>query len=284
MVAPAIIAAGIIAGGALAGGAASGAAAERAAGSDRASQREFAQYGIRWRVHDARMAGLHPLFAINQNTTSFTPVARVGQGAMGRGVSRAAEAVGQGYLRAATQSANSELTSLQLRQATAQTKIAELDYEMMAHEFSRLKGGHGNINQTKDQIDQAIEDQAGQIEIQPSEITSTEPGNRSRTAGTSPMFRKVRILDTKWGHIDAAIVDSDDTSEGISEFGPLMASIFGTIALWLGEEPRYVKENWMSKKYDKYRVRAAAVVKQWFKKNRPEVYRAPHRTSKGVIR
>lgn len=37
-------------------------------------QKDFAQQGIRWKVADAEAAGLHPLFALGGNTTSFSPV------------------------------------------------------------------------------------------------------------------------------------------------------------------------------------------------------------------
>lgn len=37
-------------------------------------QREFAQNGIRWKVDDARAAGIHPLYALGANTVSFSPV------------------------------------------------------------------------------------------------------------------------------------------------------------------------------------------------------------------
>lgn len=39
-----------------------------------AMQKEFAQYGIRWKADDARAAGLHPLAALGSNTVSFNPV------------------------------------------------------------------------------------------------------------------------------------------------------------------------------------------------------------------
>lgn len=38
-------------------------------------QKEFAQHGIRWRVKDAKAAGLHPLAALGAQTTSFSPMA-----------------------------------------------------------------------------------------------------------------------------------------------------------------------------------------------------------------
>ena len=37
-------------------------------------QKQFAQHGIRWKVEDAKAAGLHPLYALGANTHSFTPV------------------------------------------------------------------------------------------------------------------------------------------------------------------------------------------------------------------
>lgn len=37
-------------------------------------QREFAQQGIRWRVADARAAGIHPLAALGAQTQSFSPI------------------------------------------------------------------------------------------------------------------------------------------------------------------------------------------------------------------
>lgn len=48
--------------------------ARDAAGLNRDMQREFAQKGIRWKVEDARAAGIHPLAALGASTSSFTPV------------------------------------------------------------------------------------------------------------------------------------------------------------------------------------------------------------------
>lgn len=38
------------------------------------AQEEFAKKGIRWRVADARAAGIHPLFALGAQTHSYSPV------------------------------------------------------------------------------------------------------------------------------------------------------------------------------------------------------------------
>lgn len=38
-------------------------------------QKKFAQEGIQWRVEDAKKAGVHPLYALGAQTTSYSPVA-----------------------------------------------------------------------------------------------------------------------------------------------------------------------------------------------------------------
>lgn len=43
-----------------------------------AAQREFAQSGIRWRVDDAKAAGIHPLFAIGGGGAQYSPVVTAG--------------------------------------------------------------------------------------------------------------------------------------------------------------------------------------------------------------
>lgn len=60
-------------------------------------QKEFAQHGIRWRVEDAKAAGLHPLYAIQGAGAAFSPnpIITTEQEAfsgMGQNLSRAASA------------------------------------------------------------------------------------------------------------------------------------------------------------------------------------------------
>lgn len=52
--------------------------ADYAAAQNIALQKEFAQHGIQWKVDDAKRAGIHPLYALGAQTTSFSPVS-VGQ-------------------------------------------------------------------------------------------------------------------------------------------------------------------------------------------------------------
>lgn len=84
-----------------------------------ALQREFAQNGIRWKVADAKAAGLHPLAALGATGASFTPsgIQISGDNSLGNGIAEAANVMGQNINRArqATQSqAERELEQINL--------------------------------------------------------------------------------------------------------------------------------------------------------------------------
>lgn len=59
-------------------------------------QKEFAQNGIRWRVDDAKAAGIHPIFAVGANTPTYSPQVATGTdyglSQVGQNISRAIEA------------------------------------------------------------------------------------------------------------------------------------------------------------------------------------------------
>ena len=48
--------------------------AANAQGLNYAHQKEFAQNGIRWKVEDAKAAGIHPLFALGAQGATFSPI------------------------------------------------------------------------------------------------------------------------------------------------------------------------------------------------------------------
>lgn len=66
----------------LAGGAASANAQREMMQKNIDLQEEFAKNGIRWKVEDAKRAGIHPLAALGAGTTSFSPIS-VGDTSMG---------------------------------------------------------------------------------------------------------------------------------------------------------------------------------------------------------
>lgn len=72
---PQIIGGVISAAGSLLGGSSANKANARIAREQARMQYDFAQNGIRWKVADAKAAGLHPLYALGAQTPSYSPVA-----------------------------------------------------------------------------------------------------------------------------------------------------------------------------------------------------------------
>lgn len=83
--------------GSIAGGILGANSAQNVAGMNYEAQKEFAQNGIRWKVEDAKRAGIHPLYALGASTQGYSPTT----GYIGDyGISDAAAHLGQGYERA----------------------------------------------------------------------------------------------------------------------------------------------------------------------------------------
>lgn len=102
--------------------------------SNFAFQREMAQHGVRWRVEDAKAAGIHPLFALGANLPAGSPVqvfesednfgdrlARAGQG-----LSRAMDAT-----RTSGERVSARLDALMLERS-------ELQNELLRSQIARL--------------------------------------------------------------------------------------------------------------------------------------------------
>lgn len=77
------------------GGIASSILGNSAADKQADLQKDFAKKAIRWKVADAKAAGIHPLYALGANTVSYSPVS-VGTpdlGAMGQDIGQAIDRV-----------------------------------------------------------------------------------------------------------------------------------------------------------------------------------------------
>lgn len=90
-----ILSGAISAGASLVGGLLNNKSGADAAQRNYDAQKEFAQNGIRWKVADAKAAGIHPLAALGVNNASFTPSFTAGDNGlalMGQEFGRAIEA------------------------------------------------------------------------------------------------------------------------------------------------------------------------------------------------
>lgn len=104
-----------------------------------ALQREFAKHGIRWRVEDAKAAGINPLVALGAGTTSFAPIS-VGDvgapadkprsslsqtlGEMGQNISRAVQATATVSDRQQIQMNELQLENMKLQNTLLGQRIA----------------------------------------------------------------------------------------------------------------------------------------------------------------
>lgn len=87
-----------------AGSIAGGILGNRQRNQEASRQREFAQHGIQWRVRDAERAGIHPLYALGANTTSYSP-----QSVGDSGLASAGQNIGRAVTAAASQAERPDL-------------------------------------------------------------------------------------------------------------------------------------------------------------------------------
>lgn len=93
-------------------------ASKEAAAKNAAMQREFAQWGVRWKVADAQAAGIHPLYAMGANTHSFSP-SYVGDSSMGGWLADTGQNISRAIAAGSTASER-KLSDLQLEHARLQ--------------------------------------------------------------------------------------------------------------------------------------------------------------------
>lgn len=91
-------------------------------------QREFAQHGIRWRVEDAKAAGIHPLYALSSGGAAFSPNP-VTVDPMGAALADAGQSIGRAV---ASQESDEQrkMRQLGVRLLEAQVGKAEAEAQM----------------------------------------------------------------------------------------------------------------------------------------------------------
>lgn len=105
-------------------------------------QKEFAQHGIRWKVDDAKAAGLHPLAALGSSSSFYTPSGGLsfGNGTdftggkdyswladTGQAIGRAIDAKATAEERAKAEAVNDEANNLKLENMRLQNEQIKLD-------------------------------------------------------------------------------------------------------------------------------------------------------------
>jgi len=187
-----------------------GFAAEDAAAQNQqniALQKEFAQQGIRWKVEDAKAAGIHPLYALGANTVGFSPVSIGDSPArsmaeMGQDVSRAIQATRTNSERTQVAADALRLQNMDLQNQLLQAQIAKINQP--ATPPARPDGTAPS----------------GVIKVEPSKVETSLPGQPYKAAASNP---SIEVIQTQNGPM---VVPSRSASEMMESGGPL------TVAEW----------------------------------------------------
>lgn len=166
-------------------------------------QREFAQNSIRWKVNDAKSAGIHPVYALGASGTSFSPMYSVGSTEMADDNRWLAEA-GQSIAGAIGRTATTEQKQMQ----ALALENAQLDNEMKKVELMRMKAGTPGIQSESGNFMPGQGDSGGGlVTVKPAERTVSAPGRPAQEAGWKP--------DVGYARTDTGLVPV--VPEGLSE-------------------------------------------------------------------
>lgn len=171
---------------------------------DRQQQRSFAKHGIRWRVEDAKDAGIHPLYAMGASVPGFTP-SPISLGSR-RGTGRGLASAGQDIGRAISATATAPERALSIERARLENRY--LEAQIM--EITRR-------SQTGPPLPSAISpgfipgQQHPAINVQPLQVNPSAPGQGYRETGA--------VTDSGFVHTATglAIVPSEDVKDRIED-------------------------------------------------------------------
>jgi len=177
---------------------------------DRKLQKQFAQEGIRWKVADAKAAGIHPLAALGAQTTSYAPVS-VGGPSLASGLASA----GQDISRAvdATRTGGERLDAYSKTIQDLNVQRMGLENELLASQIAKVRQAGGNPPMPTPGDRRFLEGQGDSplVKVSPFSRTAADPANPAIEAGASPETGYGRSI-TGW-----APVPSKDIKERIED-------------------------------------------------------------------
>lgn len=234
MVAPVVIGAAIAGGASLLGGAMGSKDAGKAnaaqlafAREQMAFQREFAQHGVRWRVEDAKAAGLHPLHAMGGILPSASPVSvDFAQSPMGSAVAEAGQHVGRAF---AAQMTPGERAAQDMQLKLGEAQLAESDARRIYYlsEAARTLSP-SQIGAPMPTV--AAEDAPGvipgQVQVEAPVFPGVTPGDRSVISGEPALWRPFRIGANESVLLPGGVTgDAAEALESVSESLPLTVAV-----------------------------------------------------------
>lgn len=240
--------------------------AEKATRAQLAAQKEFAQHGVRWRVEDAKAAGLHPLYALGANVPSYSPVSV--QDPMGEAISQAGQNIGRAVSSSMT-SHERMMADLAVQQAKANLRETDARIGVLQSEDFRnrveafgtpsfpLVGGVGQSH-----LDRMLEGQdvggAALRKMPGAYLTTDNPGVGK---GSTPMSR---TFDTASG-VPLLLPggmqgDASEALESLSESALLQYMAYKDSAAVFGPQ-------WEDRFFDAYAPEWLRDLDDWFREN-----------------
>lgn len=122
-------------GASLIGGALNNKSAADAAQRNYDAQKEFAQNGIRWKVADAKAAGIHPLAALGVNNASFSPSFTAGD----NGIAQAGQEFGRAIEAKSTRAERALEVAMQRETHSEQLRGLRLENDIRAEQLLQMK-------------------------------------------------------------------------------------------------------------------------------------------------
>lgn len=249
MVAAAWVGPAISAAASLAGGLLGNKSASDRAKANVKFQKEFAKYGIQWKVADAKRAGIHPLYALGAQTHSFSPVAfddplpnalaNAGQD-IGRAIAAGTpkeqqpQVVDQ-LLRERGELQNDLLRS-QIAQTNLETDAARLRFarDLLGPKTIAPPAGAGPTGAASPFFSGSVPPGAptppkSAVEYQPSKTTAHIPGQPGVEAAATPGFQWVNVGNGRW------LMPNQTTAEvleGMGAFGHIAGPLMWWQANW----------------------------------------------------
>lgn len=200
-----------------------------------ALQREFAQNGIRWRVEDAKAAGLHPLAALGASGASFSPVTQVGDTYFpGRDIAEMGQNIGRAMDAGMTEEEKIR-ARLQTLLLFSQIKETDARADYYQNEIFR-RNLEGNSSKGVPSVPTT-----GAVQVQPDKTVSADARDHAKTAGETPMFKRYKIF----GDYGIDVPYSDDgPAEGMEGAGALTLTLLRNLVFRPAEFFNRIPQKW----------------------------------------
>ena len=176
-------------------------------------QREFAQNGIRWKMADAKAAGVNPLVALGANTTSFSPssIGMTPDHSMGDMASNMGQDVSRA-MSATRTSDERQIAALNIQGAQLDLQGKALDNQIKSTQLNKLNSTGPAFPAGTDHLISGQGNSGTAIVEKPLERTASLPGHPEAEAGAIPdvgwAVTKTGIVPVPSGDIKNRIEDN----------------------------------------------------------------------------